>query len=142
MKFETYKILLVDDDMLFCKMYKRLLQKEFGVKVHFVKDPLEALEYLKNGLPDLIVLDMEMPKMDGYTFMLQLRSLEATRKIPVVASSSLQNKSLVAGLAQLKILDYIVKSEKPDLFLERIGKVLGKIEATRKRDLLNKQAKQ
>lgn len=77
------KILIVDDEKETVELLRLLLDKDH----HDVLTALggeEALESLKSQIPHLILLDVTMPKMDGYTFMAHLQSEEATRDIPVM----------------------------------------------------------
>ncbi len=77
------KILVVDDEKETVELLRLLLDKES----HEVLTALggeEALALLKRQVPHLILLDVTMPKMDGYTFMAHLQEEEATRDIPVM----------------------------------------------------------
>ncbi|MBK8574161.1 MAG: response regulator [Elusimicrobia bacterium] len=77
------KILIVDDEKETVELLRLLLDKE----THEVFTALggeEALDILKRQTPHLILLDVTMPKMDGYTFMSHLQAEEATRDIPVM----------------------------------------------------------
>lgn len=77
------KILIVDDEKETVELLRLLLDKDS----HEVSTALggdEALEFLKRQTPHLILLDVTMPKMDGYTFMSHLQEEDATRDIPVM----------------------------------------------------------
>lgn len=77
------KILVVDDEKETVELLRLLLDKDH----HDVFTALggdEALESLKSQIPHLILLDVTMPKMDGYTFMAHLQAEDATRDIPVM----------------------------------------------------------
>ena len=133
MDFSKCNILVVDDDPIFGKFYTRLIEKEFNAEYFLAKNPYEAFDYLKQHVPSLIILDMQMPEMDGYTFLTKLRSFDATRNIPVIACTSLRNKDLVVGLSELKIIDYIVKTGDPQVYIDRISKALEKIQDAKKK---------
>ena len=77
------KILIVDDEKETVELLRLLLDKDS----HEVSTALggdEALGFLKSQIPQLILLDVTMPKMDGYTFMSHLQEEDATRDIPVM----------------------------------------------------------
>ena len=80
-------ILIVDDDRVATELTKRTLQSN-GYEVLTAGDGEEALEALKNKIPDLILLDVQMPKMDGYTFIMKKTSDPAIAKIPVIVLSA------------------------------------------------------
>ena len=86
----TIKVMLVDDSAVVRQVLTEVFTKASGVEVMDVAhDPIMAMEKMRQRWPDVIVLDVEMPRMDGITF---LRQLMATRPTPVVICSSLTQK--------------------------------------------------
>ncbi|KQV47367.1 two-component system response regulator protein-glutamate methylesterase [Pelomonas sp. Root1217] len=86
----TIKVLVVDDSAVVRQVLSGLLNAAAGIQVtHAVSDPLLAMERMKTVWPDVIVLDVEMPRMDGITF---LRHIMAERPTPVVICSTLTEK--------------------------------------------------
>jgi two-component system chemotaxis response regulator CheB len=84
------KVLVVDDSAVVRQVLVGLLEGAAGIQVtHAVADPLLAMERMKQQWPDVIVLDVEMPRMDGITF---LRKIMAERPTPVVICSTLTEK--------------------------------------------------
>lgn len=83
------RIMIVDDSAVVRKFLSELLRERGFNVIAAVQDPLFALEALKKDRPDVIVLDVEMPRMDGLTF---LRQLMSTNPIPVVMCSTLTAK--------------------------------------------------
>src|ERR1700689_2093998 len=81
-------ILVVDDDAIVRELVKATLQTK-GYEVVTAQDGLEALEILKGKTPDLIMLDVQMPKMDGYTFIMKKTADPAIAKIPVIVLSAM-----------------------------------------------------
>ena len=82
-------VLLVDDETVVVDIAKRKLES-LGFKVLFAHDGQEAVDILSNAKPDLIVLDVQMPRMNGYTFLTELRkhpnsSVAATPVVVVTA---------------------------------------------------------
>jgi two-component system chemotaxis response regulator CheB len=84
------KVLIVDDSAVVRQVLTQLLGAAPGIQVlHSAADPLLAMERMKQQWPDVIVLDVEMPRMDGITF---LRMIMAERPTPVVICSTLTEK--------------------------------------------------
>lgn len=86
----TVKVLVVDDSAVVRKVIGATLEQDSGIKLMgTAPDPLFALERMKKEWPDVIVLDVEMPRMDGITF---LKKVMAERPTPVVICSTLTEK--------------------------------------------------
>lgn len=79
-------VLVVDDDRLNTELVKRTLLSK-GYEVLTANDGLDAFEVIKKKMPDLILLDVQMPNMDGYTFVMK-RTAEIA-KIPVIVLSAM-----------------------------------------------------
>ena len=77
------KILLVDDDTLLVRMYQKKLQND-GFIVAIADDGVTALKKVPEFKPDLIVLDIMMPKMNGLQVLTKLKEQKTTEKIPVI----------------------------------------------------------
>jgi CheY-like chemotaxis protein len=76
-------ILVVDDEPVIVEIAKRKLS-EIGYEVRTAGDGLEALKQLKEKKPDLILLDIQMPNMNGYTFMMEKTKMPDFAKVPVI----------------------------------------------------------
>jgi CheY-like chemotaxis protein len=108
--FEKIKILIVDDDPDIRQLLKLYLINKFDCDVFVVGDGMAAVESLeRNGLPDLIILDMNMPKMDGYEFLVLLRGNERTKDLPVIVCTTLGEKVSVSSVIEENVTDYILK---------------------------------
>lgn len=84
------RVMVVDDSAVVRKVLTALLNAAPGIEVlHAVADPLLAMERMKSAWPDVIVLDVEMPRMDGITF---LRKIMRERPTPVIICSTLTEK--------------------------------------------------
>jgi chemosensory pili system protein ChpA (sensor histidine kinase/response regulator) len=84
---KSLKILVVDDSVSVRTVVSRLMQRQ-GWEVQSAKDGVEALECLHTYRPDLIVLDIEMPRMNGYEFMAAFRAQKTFSDIPVIMLTS------------------------------------------------------
>jgi DNA-binding response OmpR family regulator len=76
-------VLVVEDDERTREMLRRTLQKE-GWQIREAANGRLGLEQLAQGVPDLILLDLMMPEMDGFTFMQELRKRSECRRVPVI----------------------------------------------------------
>ena len=103
-------MLFVEDDPTVAQMYKLKLELD-GYQVTMAKDGEEGLKLASQLKPDLIFLDIRLPKMDGLVFLEQLRAVERTRNIPVVIVSNYSEQELVNRGLQLGALEYLIKSQ-------------------------------
>ena len=117
------KILVVDDEVELVDLIKIRLESD-GHEVITANSGLEGLSKASNELPDLIILDIGMAEMDGYTTLQKLREDEALKNTPVIMLTAYAK---MKGLFEMEgISDYIVKPFDPQDFLMRINKVLKK----------------
>lgn len=123
-EFSNISVMIIDDNKLFRKFMNKLIEINFGAKIIEVEHPKEAFEFLKSGKPDLMLLDMEMPYMDGFTFLKLLRRSDFTKNIPVVPITAITSKELIMNLSKYKIEDFIIKSAEPEVMIQKIKKVL------------------
>jgi len=87
----------------------------------------EGLELVRKEMPDLVLLDLMMPDMDGWDVYHQIKSEEITRDIPVIViTAKAQNIDKVLGLRIAKVEDYIAKPFSPQELLERVDEVLSR----------------
>jgi len=121
-------IMLVDDDVTNLMTGKTALQGIYDVMT--VDSGIRALELLEKKTPDLILLDIDMPKMDGYEVIKRLKANHATKKIPVIFLTALAAAdNEFEGLA-LGAADYITKPFNDKILLKRIDTHLCLIEHT------------
>lgn len=124
---EEYKgILLVDDDLTLREMYEERLKAE-GFTVETAKDGEEALEKATETRPNLILLDVMMPKLNGLDVLRRLKEQEETKQIPVIVLTALiQDRERLEGITR-GADDYVVKSETmPGEVIDKIHRVLEK----------------
>src|SRR5258706_2807471 len=112
-------ILVVDDQPITVQLLKRKLERE-GIRVIAAYNGLEALEFVKKDKPDLILLDVMMPDMDGIEVCERLQASEDTRGIPVIFITARTAKaSKLEGLG-VGAVDYITKPIDLDETLARV----------------------
>jgi len=119
-------ILLAEDDRILRKAGEATLKKR-GYAVIAAVDGEDALAKARAHKPDLILLDVIMPKLQGFEVLASLKSDAATRDIPVIMLSNLQDESDVRKATDAGALDYLVKSNVPlDVLAARIAEALAR----------------
>jgi DNA-binding response OmpR family regulator len=124
------KILVVDDDPDILDAVTMILESQ-GYQVVTAQDGIEALANLKAERPDLMILDLLMPKMDGFAVCKELQDPRWSkyRDIPILILTSVREDAsrrryeLETGL-ELNVDDYVEKPMSPDILLERVGKLI------------------
>jgi len=107
---DEVRVLLVEDDAALAQMYRVKLERD-GYTVQVAGDGEEALGMLAAELPDLIFLDVRLPRMDGLAFLERLRDEPRTKNVPVVIVSNYSEDELVSRGLQLGALEYLIKSQ-------------------------------
>lgn len=103
------KVLVVEDDSLLLDLY-RLKLTEDGYEVFIASNGEDGFKSALANQPQLILLDILMPKVDGYTALKNLKSNQKTKKIPVVIFSNLSQKEEIEKGLKLGADDYVVKT--------------------------------
>jgi len=133
-KQKKYSILIIDDEKSNIIVLSDILKSEY--KVFAVRDSREAVETAEEDIPDLILLDIIMPEMDGYAVITELKKSEKTRDIPVIFISGLDNiEAEEAGLA-LGAADYIPKPFNSSIVNLRVKNQIKLIERIRQQALM------
>ena len=119
------KILIVDDEPFNVDYLEQELEG-LNCEITSANNGQEALEKVRAAAPDLVLLDIMMPVMDGYAVLSQLKAEVSTRDIPVVIiSASNDLKSVVKGI-QMGAEDYLPKPFEPTLLHARVSSSLEK----------------
>lgn len=119
------KILIADDepDVLFMTAFS--LRTVGGFEVIEARNGLEAVEKAQQMHPDLIVLDIKMPRMNGYDACRRLKEIPELRDVPVIfLSAKGQRQEIEEGLSA-GAADYILKPFAPEELISKVRKVLG-----------------
>jgi adenylate cyclase len=137
---QTGKLLVVDDNRVNRLLLGRALE-QLGHTVTFAENGREGLEALRRQRVDLILLDIEMPEMDGYQALAALAADPHLRDIPVVMMSSVEEVDSVARCIEMGAEDYLFKPVNPVLLRARVGASLEKKRLRdRQRELFRKFA--
>ena len=119
------KILIVEDEETISSMYKASMSKA-GFEVVLANDGKEGLKIATESKPNLILLDIMMPKMDGFAVLEKLKSDDSTKNIPVVMLTNLGQSEDKEKGRKLGAVDYWVKADfTPAQVNEKIHELLG-----------------
>ncbi|MBK8418496.1 response regulator [Candidatus Villigracilis saccharophilus] len=119
------RILCIEDEPEMIDLIKLILGRR-GYDVHGATGGIEGARLVREILPDLVLLDLMMPDMDGWEVYQQMKADPATRNIPViVVTAKAQNIDKVLGLHIAKVDDYIAKPFGPQELLDSVEKILG-----------------
>ena len=120
------RLLYIEDEQEMIELVRLILSRR-GFDVVGANGGREGLEAVRNLLPDLVLMDLMMPDMDGWDVYQQMKADEATQNIPViVVTAKAQSIDKVLGLHIAKVDDYISKPFSPQELVESIEKVLEK----------------
>jgi len=113
------KVRVIDDELSIRMLLENFLNKTYTV---FTKnDGLEGLSWLEEGnIPDLVVADIQMPNLDGYQFVENLRASGYFRHIPIIMLSGIESTTEKIKCLKLGADDYIVKPFNPEELAIRI----------------------
>lgn len=121
-KVKAAQILVIDDDELTLVAAERILEGYF--EVHCVSSGKEALEYLDEKLPKLILLDVYMPELNGFEVFDWLQKNPATKEIPVIFLSMDTDRGVESRCFQKGAQDFVLKPLRPDILFQRVSHVL------------------
>ena len=138
------KVLVVDDDPSACSLCRHILQRE-GYEVSEACDGLDALAQVARCLPDLIVMDAVMPRLDGLECTRRLKADPGTREIPIImVSARAKAEDIEAGL-EAGVDEYITKPFKHKEFILRVRSMArlyrGRAELMRSNEARGEQAR-
>ena len=119
----TPKILIVDDSKTIRMLLKRLFLP-FVCELFEAGDGEEGFAVATLEKPGLIILDYNMPVMDGLTMLRHLRESEGLRKTPVIMLTAEANSEIISTVARLGVRDYITKPFDQDLLLAKAARVV------------------
>ncbi len=103
-------VLIAEDDKFLAKIYATKFKK-IGLKVDIAEDGQQALEIMKKDKPKLLMLDLIMPKVDGFEVLTKMKDDPALKKIPVLVLSNLGQESDIEKAQKLGAKEFIVKSD-------------------------------
>ncbi|MGB0930173.1 MAG: response regulator [Chitinophagales bacterium] len=117
------QVLIIDDDQSTRMLLGCLLSRTYNIATQ--KNGLEAMAWLGNGnIPDVILLDVHMPQLNGPDFLQNIRTSGFYRDIPVIVVSGTERDKMTKRLYELGTNDFVHKPFKPKELFEKIENVL------------------
>lgn len=116
-------VMVVDDSITVRRVTERFLQRN-GMRVVTAKDGLDAISVLQDNKPDVILLDIEMPRMDGYEFASHVRNDERFMDVPIIMITSRVGDKHRARAIEIGVNDYLGKPYQDSQLFEAIKRVL------------------
>ena len=121
---EKTKILLVEDDSFLLGMYATKFELE-GFQVIVAEDGEKAVRMALKELPDVVLLDIILPKLNGFDVLKQLKAEATTAKIPVILLTNLSQRDEIERGLKMGAEDYLIKAHfMPSEVVEKIKKIL------------------
>ena len=118
------KILIVEDDAPIREMYRVKFANE-GFEVQAAEDGLIALNTLDSFMPDIILLDVMMPNMDGMDFLVELRKREKFNAIKVIILTNIGDTKTATAMLRIGASEYVTKADStPAEVVESVRKIL------------------
>ena len=124
-KHKAHKVLIVDDEIINVELLINLLRDE--INVIFATSGEEALTIAKSSKPDLVLLDISMPGMDGYQVCRALKSDPETEKVPVIFITARDTEHEEAYGLELGAVDYITKPFNPQIVKSKVKNHLARL---------------
>lgn len=107
------KILIIEDDISMLNMYEKLFTYE-GFTVSIAEDGEKGTQKAIETLPDIVLLDIMMPKKSGFQVLEDLKKEEKTKNIPIILLTNLSSESVISEAYALGAAGYLVKSQTPN----------------------------
>lgn len=118
------KILIIEDEEIILNLLQKKLEKE-GYEVYIAKDGKEGISKIKEVVPDLILLDIVMPKMDGFGVMEEKNKDKKLKSIPVIVVSNSGQPVELDRAKELGAKDWLIKTEfNPQEVIKKVKKIL------------------
>lgn len=118
-------VLVVDDSVTVRKVTTRLLERN-GMEVRTAKDGIDALEVLQDHIPDVVLLDIEMPRMDGFEVATQMRHHSVLKDVPIIMITSRTGDKHKERAMSIGVNEYLGKPFQEEILLGAIKGITGK----------------
>lgn len=126
---DTLTVMVVDDSITIRKVTERILNRR-GMEVILAKDGLDASAKLQERLPDIMLLDIEMPRMDGYEVATMVRNNEHMKHLPIIMITSRTGTKHKDKAMEIGVNRYLGKPYQEDELIENITQVLNEVRAS------------
>lgn len=123
MLFDKKMIVAVDDSGIILKRLTKVLGEDYDL--HAFSVGKRALQFLKDRTPDLIILDIDMPEINGYEMLKMLKEREHLQSVPVIFLTSNSDRNSVMRAVAGGADDYVVKPIDEEILMDKIHAALG-----------------
>ena len=114
-----YSILIIDDDMFSLRMAEKVLSEKYSCSI--AKSGMQAITLLKKGIvPNLILLDIQMPEMDGYETLQAIREIDHCQNLPIIFLTGIYDVTSEIKCLQQGAVDFITKPFVKEILLARV----------------------
>lgn len=117
------KILVVDDNMFNIRLVEAIMEPHYELITAL--NGIEGIKKAKEAIPDLILMDIQMPKMDGTTAMKEIRKTDGLEDVPIIAYTAFAMKGDMEKLIEDGFDDYLAKPISVSNIAELINKYIG-----------------
>jgi DNA-binding response OmpR family regulator len=118
------KILIVEDDVFIRDIYQVKFSQE-GFDVTVAEDGVKAMEKLEGMIPDIILLDIMMPYLNGMEVLKKIKSNDALKNIPIIMLTNISEKEKVAEGNEYGVSDFLIKSHfTPSEVVQKVNTLL------------------
>jgi two-component system, cell cycle response regulator DivK len=122
---QEYKILVVDDSTTNVVLLEAILDEK-GYQIETALNAREAYALIEKDAPDLILLDLLMPKISGFDFLEEIRKNQKTKNTPVIVVSALTDEENVEKIMKMGAIDFVKKPIDLQYLVEKVESVLKK----------------
>jgi DNA-binding response OmpR family regulator len=122
---KDYKILVVDDSTTNVVLLEAILDEK-GYTIETALNAKEAYSIIEKETPDLILLDLLMPKISGFEFLEEIRKNQKTKNTPVIVVSALTDEDNIEKILKMGAIDFVKKPIDLQYLVERVESVLQK----------------
>ena len=120
-----HKIAIIEDDAMIGQMYRTKFEME-GFQVEIAGDGKSGIELVKDYAPDVVLLDVRMPVMNGDDALREIRKHEWGKKVPVLVLTNTGKEEFSGAFKALDIVDFVVKADcTPKDVVAKVKKILG-----------------
>jgi chemosensory pili system protein ChpA (sensor histidine kinase/response regulator) len=120
---EKLSVMVIDDSITMRKVTARILERH-NIRVITAKDGLDAVAMLQTQVPDLVILDIEMPRMDGFEVLAHIRNQATLSHVPIIMVTSRGGEKHRNRAVKLGVSDYLTKPYQEEQLMQSIRKTL------------------
>ncbi|MCA9915919.1 MAG: response regulator [Anaerolineae bacterium] len=119
----TWRVLVVEDEYDSIQMVSKIL-RHHGAEVHVARTGLECLHVLQTLEPDLVIMDLALPEMDGWETLAKIRANPHTQKLPVVAITAYHSVSVAEDAKEAGFNAYYPKPLNTNRIIDQLGEIV------------------